>query len=77
MLTVTCSRLSIPVKPSLVKCTLWSLLTTGLPCPRYTSSKQYTQNAPSMLLLLPQLNTLLGLQSMKATKYAKPRSKQI
>ena len=66
------------MKTSLVNCTPWSLLnTSGLPCTRKASSKQSTQNAASMLLLMRQLSTLLEYQSMMATRYAKPRSKRM
>ena len=59
MLMVTPSRLSTPVKASLVNCAPWSLLNTaGLPCARKASSRQSTQNKASIVLLMRQLSTL-------------------
>ena len=69
MLMVTASRLSTPVKISLVNCVPWSLLkTSGLPCSRKASSRQSTQNIASIVLLIRQLKTRREYQSMMATR---------
>ena len=66
---VTPSRLSTPVKASLVNCEPWSVLnTSGLPWSRKASSRQSTQNTASMELLMRQLSTRREYQSITATR---------
>ena len=69
MLMAMASRFTTSVKASLVNWLPWSLLnTSGLPCSRKESSRQSTQNAASMLLLIRQLRTRREYQSITATK---------
>jgi hypothetical protein len=59
VLIVISSRLSTPVKASLVNCMPWSLSnTSGLACSCIASCMQSTQNIAFMVLLMRQLNTL-------------------
>ena len=69
MLTVMPSRLRTPVKAWLVNCAPWSLLnTSGLAWWRKASSRQSTQKAASIELLMRQLSTRREYQSMTATR---------
>ena len=69
MLMVMPSRWSVPVNAALVNCEPWSLLKiSGLPCVRMASSRQSTQNAASMVLLIRQPSTRREYQSMIATR---------
>jgi hypothetical protein len=67
MLMVMASRFRTSVKATLVNWLPWSLLNiSGLPCSHKASSRQSTQNAASMLLLIRQFSTRLEYPSIAA-----------